>query len=278
MTIIAGLLAKDGVVIAADSQATDSQAGIRTSYDQKLRALGNQYVWGLSGGVGLAQYLRPALEQAHRGNWPQKPLLEVRTAIGATIASVRRELVEKQLVSNTIPGAEVLVAGFSQVGGQMKPWLIEFPTDNMSQEHERFCAVGSGKKAGYHAFESIRHYSPADRDVTLATLFLYRIMVDAIRAESQGVGGAIHLWVVTGGNCQQLPESELDGLQQLLEQWQEAERKSLIGLIAAPEQVATMEAASHESDSTVDADVATAADRSDDDAGGMPDNKAETSR
>ena len=218
----------------------------------------------VSGGVGLAQYLRPALEQAHRGNWPQKPLLEVRTAIGTTIATVRRGLVEKQLVSNAVPDAEALVAGFSEAGGQTKPWLIEFPTDNMSQEHERFCAVGSGKKAGYHAFESIRHYNPADRDVTLATLFLYRIMVDAIRAESQGVGGAIHLWVVTGGSCQQLPEAELDGLQQLLEQWQEAERKSLIGLISAPEQITTTTTVNTPADASVgEAPVAAGAQQGD---------------
>ncbi len=231
MTLVAGLIATDGIVMAADSQATDLEAQIRTSTPEKLAVLGTHIVWGFSGAVGLKQLLRPALEAAHAADWRRRPCADLRVPIGSCIAAVRRDVVGNMLVSNHIPGAEALFAGVTGAPGQAKPWLVEYPSDNVAEEHFKFCAVGSGKKAGYHAFETLRHYAPQERPVALAKLFLYRIMEDAIRAESQGIGGDIHLWSVTTDGAHEEATSEVQGLAQLVDQWKRNERESLRDLM-----------------------------------------------
>jgi len=224
-------VATDGVVIAADSQMTDMDAHIRASTAEKLCCLGTHIVWGLSGPVGIAQQVRPALEIAYRAAWAQKAFPDLRDPIAQSIAATRKKIHQHQVVGDE-PGVALLFAGMTGAANAMTPWLMEVPNNNVVQQHHIFCAVGSGAKAGYHAFESLRHYEPSQRGVALAKLFLYRIMDDATRAEFFGVGGAIHVWTITAGGFQKEPDAEMQGLAQMLTYWREAERDSLKNLIA----------------------------------------------
>lgn len=188
-------------------------------------------MWGFSGEVGLQQILRPSLESAHRPDWRRKPLLELRSLLAEPIAGVRRAVVAQLLVANQIPGAESIFVGATGAPAQERPWILECPNNNVPQEHFKFCAIGSGKKAAYHGFESLRHYEPHEQPIGVAKLFLYRIMEDAIRAESAGVGGLIHLWSVTRGGAAEEPAAEIQGLAQTVDQWRSNERGTLRDLM-----------------------------------------------
>ncbi|MEX0750513.1 MAG: hypothetical protein WD359_06855 [Dehalococcoidia bacterium] len=227
-------MAKTGVAIAADSQATDLEAGIKIVADDKLCRLGTHLVWGFSGAVGLKQLIRPALEAAHAPDWKRKTIAELRMPIPERIATVRKAVAAQHLIAQALPSAEAMVVGVTGPPGMLKPWILECPSDNIAQEHFRFCAIGSGKKAGYHGYESLRHYEPHEQPIGLAKLFLFRIMDDAIRAEGFGVGGQIHLWSVTNDGAVEEPGPAMEDLAQLLDQWRQTEKEGLRGLMKPP--------------------------------------------
>lgn len=157
MTLIVGILCENGVVMAADSEATMGSAGAGLTAAQrtahKLTIHHDKVIFGFSGFLGLEQRLTPTLEQTCRGcfdNAPDKvmaklfevlvPIVKPLYEMSQTVAQATRN---NDIVGYAVPN--VLVA----LPVQHKARLLRI-YENCSTEYSTedlpFVAIGSGQK------------------------------------------------------------------------------------------------------------------------------------
>jgi len=229
VTLIIAVRYRDGIIVASDSQASDFQARIRQTTEDKILELSSHIVWGLSGPVGLQQKIGVPLKKLAASEWQHQRLIDFRPKLVRVVAKLQKEAMEQYvpIPQSLPPRAELLFCGFTRG----EPWILEVDETGQDQEHtdEGFCPIGSGKKAAHHVSFTLAHYEVVSQGLELAKLVAYRIMEDAIRVEVLGVGFPIRMWVVDNqGGCA-VASPEVDHVGQLVSEWRRRERSTLGG-------------------------------------------------
>jgi len=225
MTVIIGLLCADGGILASDSQGTDLEAYVRIEVVSKLFPLGSHIAWGTSGPNGLQQVIKESLDEAARANWPAKALPQLRPTIINKIVGRQKEGLSNYvaLPGTRPPELEGIVCGHTAASC----WLLEITRDGQQEQHNKFCAVGSGKRHAYNLWGHLRHFEPHLGTVEIGKLIAYRIVHDVITNEAAFVGFPIKMWTIQEGGVVELPKAEVDGLGALMTGWRNEEKQSL---------------------------------------------------
>ena len=218
-TIIAALKFRDGVVIASDSQASDSVARVRWPVE-KLDSVGDKpLVLGFSGSVGMAQHARRELEATtlHPNTFNKRHL--VQDAMDRCFAPIY-----KKIQAINIP--QVSLWGLSVFWAENAPQILENEIASDSSFHDYFHAIGSAANTAYAIYRTLggsRLCTVAER---WALPVILRILRTCVSVEVWGVSEPLSVWVVSGGTARRISPDEIQAHIQTVGEWEEGERSN----------------------------------------------------
>lgn len=228
VTVVLALRCADGIVLAADSQITDSARGI--SYPaQKLHPLGSTAAWGGSGARSALVDVKelfdanPAavLEGANLGHALQEQVVPVLRHHYAQFI----ETVPGETGPGGTPATYVLAAGYREDG---TPFIADIDPHGLVGRYEEvgFHAIGSGSAMAQQAGALLAHFRMTERDVDHGVVAAVRVL-DALRMTSPSVGGPVDVYRMTPDGARGLDPSEIDRVRERVRRWKELEQKAL---------------------------------------------------
>lgn len=230
MTVVLSIVCADGLVMAADSQITDSARGM-TYPGQKLHPLGDHAAWGGSG----ARSVLLDLEKIFTAS-PQAILEgeDVAREIQERVIPVLRHHYENFIVdvpgedTAGTPSAYVLVGGY--VGDEA--FVIEVNPNGMVSHYEDvgFHAIGSGAAMAQQAGALLSHFDMTKREVDYGVVAAVRTL-DALARSSPSVGDEIDVCRITPEGAEHLGPRELKRVRKLVARWADAEQEALDRLL-----------------------------------------------
>lgn len=213
MTVIVGILCKDGVVVGTDSAATFHAGQMRTieQATKKLEIVADRVIVATTGAGGLGQRFTAVVAQAWQDKLFTKPPLEVGKLLCA--AGI------KDFSSTGAPkgGFGALVA----FPCQHKPHLVEFGDPDFQPELKTeniwYVSMGSGQMIADPFLGLMRHafWDDGVPNCKDAEFVVTWILSQAIRLNTGGVNGPMQVAVLkaSAGNfeARMLNEAELEG-------------------------------------------------------------------
>jgi hypothetical protein len=209
MTLIVGIKCSNGVVLGADSAATNvTSTGQRTSMQptEKIDVVSDKILIGVSGSVGLAQLFKAEIEKL----WNNRELAgnEISDAMTKLSDAIRRQLNREFQAVNQSPGPlqnlfsqSVLTQTLIALPIKKKPVLIEFTsTASPEEKNERLptVAIGSAQPQVDPFLAFLRRIFWSDRLPTLAEgkIAAYWAIDYGIKSAPGGVGPPIKLFTL----------------------------------------------------------------------------------
>lgn len=230
MTVALSIMCADGVVIAADSQITDSDRGMSFP-GQKLHYLGDHAAWAGSGARGVLLDVEKAL---HTDAEKIIASDEVGHALQRVIVPILRH--HYDCFIENVPGearqggpsAYLLAAGYSDD----QPFIIEINPNGMVSRYEDigFHAIGSGAPMAQQAGTLLSHFRMINRPVDYGVLAAVRV-IDALCVTSPSVGLEVDIARITPEGARELDDDEVEAARKDVKGWVEAERKLIDGLL-----------------------------------------------
>jgi proteasome beta subunit len=231
VTVVLSIMCADGVVIASDSQITDSDRGM--SYPaQKLHDLGDHAAWGGSGARGVLTDVEKALEAR-----AQEVLAadEVSHALQEVALPILRHHYDNFIAeipgeeTEGTPSAYLLAAGYSEG----EPFIVEINPNGMVSRYEDigFHAIGSGAPMAQQAGALLAHFRMVDRPVDYGVLGAVRV-IEALSVTSPKVGLEIDVARITADGATHLDDDGIDTVREDVKRWISAEQELLDGLLS----------------------------------------------
>lgn len=226
MTVVLAVRCEDGVVLASDSQITESDRGM--SYlSRKLHGLGEHAAWGGSGARSVLHDLEGLFEKEADEIVGAR---DVARALQERVVPVLRHHYENfipeipgESVEGT-PSAYVLAAGYSHG----EPFIVKVDPSGLVARYEEvgFHAIGSGAPMAQQAGALLGHYRMLDRDVDYGVLAVVRVL-DALAVSQPQVGGPINVSRITPDGARLLEDDDVEKVRKHVKRWEEADRQSL---------------------------------------------------
>lgn len=226
MTIVMSLLCADGLVVAADTQITDSDRGM--SYPaRKLHPLGKHAAWGGSGARSVLHDLERDFEDSADAILSAEDIgRELQSRVLPVLRHHYDNFIEEVPgeESGGTPSAYILAAGYSDE----EPWIVEINPTGMVSHYEDigFHAIGSGAPMAQQAGALLSHFHMTERTVDYGVVAAVRVL-DALRQTSPSVGGELDIFRITPDGAQPLDDDEIAGLHPLVERWTDLEQRAL---------------------------------------------------
>jgi proteasome beta subunit len=226
VTIVLSIICDDGLVLASDSQITDSDRGM--SYPaQKLHALGDHAAWGGSGARSVLGEVEVCFDREAEAILASG---DVARAIQERVLPVLKHHYDTFIVdvpgeeSDGTPSAYVLAAGFAHG----EPFIVEINPNAMVSRYEDigFHAIGSGAPMAQQAGALLANYRMQERPVAYGVLAAVRVL-DALRDTSPSVGGPLDVARITPEGAHHLSDDEISEVRQDVTRWVDAEHRVL---------------------------------------------------
>jgi proteasome beta subunit len=226
VTVVLAVKCADGVVMAADTQITDSAKGM--SYPgQKLHRLGEHAAWGGSGARSVLLELEQVYDESAAAilespdvarELQELTLPILRHHYDNFIADVPGE------ESGGTPSAYVLAGGFSHG----EPFIVEVNPNAMVSRYEDigFHAVGSGAPMAQQAGALLAHFRMTERSVDYGAVAAFRVLA-ALSLTSPSVGGEFDVAKITAEGSHHLSEDEVEELHKHMDRWTDLEQRAL---------------------------------------------------
>jgi 20S proteasome alpha/beta subunit len=240
VTVVVAFVARDGAVMASDSEATEED---QSRFDMAKLWTCHEFLLGYSGNTAIRDPLAAALSESITpgGTTNRWEAMANVCAVSGRVLSGAYENFVPAPPAGQIP--QPLLGRLLVVGRDIEGYFIfEVNQHNVPTLASRgFQAVGSGSVAAQVANALMVQYGAGGRDVWHLKLIAYRTVDACIQALGgpYGVGGAIQLWASTnGGPFEQVTGSQLDAVAHGVDQWVGIESESLdevAGEAAEPE-------------------------------------------
>lgn len=225
-TIIAALKFKGGVVIAADSQASDRVAQVRWPIEKLYRIGAYPCVVGFSGAVARSQRALEALEAItlHSNMFDKRD--RVRDAIDRCLSPIYQQIKQAN------QGVQIDILGTALWGlvvywAERAPQILEYGLNGDSEFHEYFHAIGSGANTAYAIYRTLGGKRLSTLDERRALPAILRILRTCVDVEMWGVSEPLYTWVVSQDRARELSQDEIQPHLQAVAQWEERERSYL---------------------------------------------------
>ena len=205
MTLIVGILCKDGVVLASDSAATFGSAGLPTIGQQemrKLRQINDHVLYTSTGAVGISQLIADKLKSL----WDAKTFSSfqspeaVMDKIGKEIVSLIGPYLQTANLQRSLIGdaSSSLCKSLVAMPVNQKPCLFNFDFNGAPERSTPdlpFIALGSGQPIADPFLAFLRRLLWTGREPTLSEGRLAAVWtIEHVRRTSPGgVGGNIQL-------------------------------------------------------------------------------------
>lgn len=230
MTVVLSIKCADGVVIAADSQITDSDRGMSFP-GQKLHDLGDHAAWGGSGARGVLTDIEKALDAAAEEVLAAEEVGHALQELALPILRRHYDLFISDIPGEDIeatPSAYLLAAGYSKG----EPFIVEINPSGMVSRFEDigFHAIGSGAPQAPQAGTLLAHFRMVERSVDYGVMGAVRV-IEALSVTSPSVGLEIDVARITPQGAHHLTEEELDAVRENGKRWIKAEQEALDGLL-----------------------------------------------
>lgn len=241
MTVIVGIIARNGAIMAADTEATESG---HTRYDVEKIWECQSLLFGYTGSTVLKQPIERAVTDAITSSFRGRshiPRLDAQAIIAAAAKNAMMECFVRY--AGNVPAAgplppdlngALLVMGHDASGY----WMVEFDARNMATDYtgNGFHSIGSGSAAAYTAKSLMTDYYSIDSELLDVKLIAHRTVKNCIDSlgGGHGVGGKINLWVINESGPAQLTTTELESVTDGVAKWRLIERESL-AKVNAPE-------------------------------------------
>ena len=225
-TVIAALKFMGGVVIAADSQASDPTAGVRWPVD-KLDCIGSHpLVLGFSGAMGRAERARWALQgtKHHTNTFEKRD--RIRDAVDRCLSPVYLQIkqandgVRRDIYKTSLWG---LLAYWAEEA----PHILECGLNGDIEFHQYFQAIGSGANTAHAIYRTLGGERLSTLDERKALLVVLRILRTCVNVEMWGVSEPLSVWVVSSNNARKVSPDEIEANRQLIDEWEKKERRVL---------------------------------------------------
>jgi len=214
MTLIVGLRAKNGVILASDGQVTD---GYVRSTTTKVKQLNSCTLWSASGELALIQRV-----EEHIGALPdrEQPLSNLRDSLAQAVRRAVEGLIlldfRTQFMGNRAadllalhPG-EFVFAEWRQTQAGGKGRLLHIKANGTTEWiEERPYAIGTG---ALFAYALLNKYEGVDLDRSMAELLALKVVGEAINVGSWGLGPPIDIWRVSANGVARLDDAQIADL------------------------------------------------------------------
>lgn len=207
MTLIIAIPAKDGLVLASDSQVT---TGSVRSTEAKIHRLNDYVLWSGSGELAVIQRVTEQLESFARIS---EPLASIRDSLAQMIRAQLEILLQLDFRTQFVQSnpeallqlhpADFLFVEYRGDAPRILHVLTNGTTEWVSK---RPAASGSGEM---FAYALLGKYAGLSLDVERAKLLAYKVIEEAITVGAYGLGPPIDLWTVTSEGARQLREDEI---------------------------------------------------------------------
>jgi len=229
-TVVVALKFQDGVLIGADSQASDLVVGVRWPVEKLARVGQHPLVVAFSGSMGMGQRARKQLEDLDlRTNTFKKPEL-VQAAMDRALQPVYRAIQE-----NSIPPGrpfhvqEIGLTALAAFGAGNACHILEREINGDSCFHDYFHSIGSGSQTAYAVFQTLGGSRLAGLSEAQALMALLRILRTSVNVEMSGVSEPFSVFVVTASQVRQLSQDEVEAHIQAVDEWESDERERFFG-------------------------------------------------
>ena len=226
MTVVLALRCDDGLVLAADTQITESNRGM--SYPaEKVHLMGDHAAWGGSGARSVLTDVEARFDE------DAGAILEA-TDIGRAMQQRVKPVLEYHYETfiEDVPGEEVpgtpstylLAAGYAED----RPWIIEINPHCMLGRYEDigFHAIGSGAPMAQQTGALLAHFRMTTRPVRYGVVAALRVL-EALSYTSPSVGGPFDIVSITPEGTHQLDDDEIDEVRKHTARWTELEQAAL---------------------------------------------------
>jgi len=219
-TVITALKFQGGVILGADSQATDRVANVRWQVEKPVQVHSYPCVIGISGSMGMGSRVKDDIlaDSWHPNMFRRRDL--VRDAIDRSFVRTYERIAER--------GGQIPLWGLSAFWAEGNPHILEHETSRDCCFHEYFHAVGSGSQTAYAIYRTLggrRLVGLNEQKGIQATL---RILRTCIGVEPAGVSEPVHMWVVTAQLARKLPDDQIQAELQYVDAWEERERQAFL--------------------------------------------------
>jgi 20S proteasome alpha/beta subunit len=222
-TVIAALRHRDGVLIGADSQASDPIALVRWAVT-KLRRIGAlPFVIGFSGSMGSAERIFDALDAA--GIRPNQ--LDRKARFQTYLDGLLKPEYTAAAGRSANPFQPIPIWGLAGACIEREARILEYEASGDSSWHEHFHAIGSGAPTAYATFRTLGGRDLCRLSERTALLALLRIIRTTIGVDVSGVSDPIHVWRVACTGASELPDDEVNVNLQAVAEWEQQERQAL---------------------------------------------------
>jgi proteasome beta subunit len=208
MTLILGLAAVDGIVLASDGQVT---TGDVRSPGKKIFPLSDKILWASAGELSLIQRLQERLPILPLDS----PLTNLRDQIGELIKNCILELLHMDFRSNFLDleqdrliqlhPADFIFAEFTKMPELLHMSIVGSP----EWMGERPFVAGNGD---LFAYALLRKYQKQHLKLEQTTLLAYKVLEETIEVGAYGIGGTIDLWQISAAGMKNLNAAELKTL------------------------------------------------------------------
>ena len=231
MTVVLAMRCADGLVLAADSQITDSDRGL--SYPaRKLHTLGDHAAWGGSGARAVLTELE--------GMFDAHPDTVVESAdVGQALADAVLPVLRRHYANfipevpgkpkgGATPATYVLAVGYTGSGAKAQPFIVDVDPHGLIGRYEEvgFHAVGSGAAMAQQAGALLAQYRMTERSVDHGVLAAMRTL-DALDRTSPSIGGPMNLCRMTPDGAHHLDEKEIEQARERVRRWVDLEQRAL---------------------------------------------------
>jgi proteasome beta subunit len=227
VTVVLAMRCADGLVLAADSQITDSDRGL--SYPaRKLHVLGDHAAWGGSGSRAVLSDLEAmfdanpdaVVEAKDVGHALQDAVLPVLKRHYATFIPE----VPGKPAGGATPATYVLAAGYTDG----EPFIVDVDPHGLIGRYEvvGFHAVGSGAAMAQQAGALLAQYRMTERSVDHGVVAAMRTL-DALDRTSPSIGGPMNICRMTPEGAHHLDEKEIEQARERVRRWTELEQRAL---------------------------------------------------
>ncbi len=230
MTVVVAIRCADGVVMASDSQITDSDRGMSFPA-QKLHELGDHAAWGGSGARGVLTDVEREFDRAAEAVLAADQIGHALQEIVLPILRRHYELFIPDVPgeeADGTPSAYVLAAGYQ--GDD--PFIVEINPRGMVSRYDDigFHAIGSGAPMAQQAAALLAHFRMTDRPVDYGVLGAVRV-IEALSVTSPSVGLEIDVARITPEGAEHLTDEEVDEARETIKAWIAAEQQALDDLM-----------------------------------------------
>ena len=227
-TVIAALKFKGGVIIGADSQASDPIAQVRWPLDKLSRVGQHACIIGFSGSVGRAQRAREQLSDAQIVPGAFRKSSTVRNIMDKTFAPIYQEIKERW-GNPPSPIWNVALWGLIAYWAEGSPWILEYEISGESSYHDNFHVIGSGSSTAHAVYRTLGGARLCNLEEGKALGAMLRILRTSVDVDVSGVSDPYHVWVISESKARELQQEEINTHLQSVDEWIEDERRRLFG-------------------------------------------------